>query len=428
MKIINIIAAKLRKDHLVLKTIKICLFLSVLIIPFIITGCSSDKKDKQKEETLEIIPLTKHWEKAVPLQKVPKGLQTLSAKECGSCHKDIYLEWQRANHSKAWEDLQFQSEWKKDKKLWVCINCHTPLQNQQKFIVTGKQNGDYFKPVKKPNPFFNSELQKEAITCAVCHVRDGVIIGPFGNGLAAPHPVKKDPDFLSSKLCMSCHNVTDVLNPRLVCTFGTGDEWIKSPYPKAGQNCVSCHMPSVYRPLTSYTKPRWARQHTFIGSAIPKVLGKDKILKGYINGLDVNVKLSPTYPVLHNKAYITVSLKNQRAGHFLPTGDPEYFILLEIRVLTNNNRVLRDTSFFIGQKWKWWPKAIKLSDNRLKALESRNYYLPFEVTKPPTRLFYEVIVTMNRMTKEIAEFDKLLGKYPIKAEIYRQKFNLISRK
>ena len=317
------ITVKLIKDDLIMKTLKSFLFLSALIIPFIIAGCSNIKNDKKKDKSIVIAPLTKHWEKAIPHQKVPKGLKTLSAEECGSCHREFYLEWRRANHSKAWEDLQFQAEWKKDKKLWVCINCHTPLQDQQKFIVTGKENGDYFKPVKKNNPFFDPELQKQAITCAVCHVRNGVIIGPFGNSGAAPHPVKKDTDFLSSKLCMGCHNVTDVVSEKLVCTFGTGEEWKKSPYPKIGQNCITCHMPSVYRRLTSRTKPRWARQHTFIGSPVPKVMGKDKIVKDYINGLDIYVKLSPTYPALGDSAYVTVSLKNQRAGHDIPTGDPE---------------------------------------------------------------------------------------------------------
>ena len=187
-------------------------------------------------------------------------------------------------------------------------------------------------------------------------------------------------------------------------------------------------MPAIYRRLTPSTKPRWARQHTFIGSAVPKTIGKDKIVKDYINGLDIHVKLSPAHLALKDSAYITVSLKNQRAGHDIPTGDPEHFLLIKIRLMTKKNKVLRDTSFFIGQKWEWWPKAIKLSDNRLKALESRNYFLAFKVSQPPQQLFYEVTATMNRMTKKIAEFDKLLGKYPIEAEIYKQRFRLITRK
>ena len=36
----------------------------------------------------EVVPLTKSWEKAVPHQQVPKGLASLSAKQCGACHPD----------------------------------------------------------------------------------------------------------------------------------------------------------------------------------------------------------------------------------------------------------------------------------------------------------------------------------------------------
>ncbi len=409
-----------------LKKLKLILLLSALIFAFIVTGCSDSEKNNQKEKTVEIVPLTKHWEKAIPNQVIPKGLKSLSAEECGGCHKDIYLEWRRANHSKAWEDLQFQAEWKKDKKLWVCINCHTPLQNQQEFIILGKENGDYFKPVKRPNPNFDYNLQKEAITCAVCHVRDGVIIGPYGNSGTSPHPVKKDNDFLSSKLCMSCHNVLDEVNPTLVCTFGTGEEWKESPYPLAGQNCISCHMPSVYRRLTSYTRARWTRQHTFIGSAVPKTMGRDTIVKDYVRGLDIKVRFSPSHISLGDSAFITVSLFNQRAGHYIPTGDPEHFIVLQIRLMNKDNRILKDTSFTVAQKWKWWPEAVKLSDNRLKAMEIRDYYLAFKVSEQPERLFYEVIVTMNRMTTKIAEYANLLGSYPIKAVIYKQRFKLIT--
>jgi hypothetical protein len=156
-------------------------------------------------------------------------------------------------------------------------------------------------------------------------------------------------------------------------------------------------------------------------------MSKDKIVEDYISGLDINVQLSPINSVWGGSSYITVSLTNQRAGHYIPTGDPEHFILLQIRLMTEDNKVLRDTSFTIAQKWEWWPKAIKLSDNRLKALETGNYYLAVEVLEPPKQLFYEVTITMNRMTTKIAKYAKLLGKYPIKAVIYKQKFQLVTQ-
>ena len=113
----------------------------------------------------QITPLTKHWETPIPHQEVPHGLVSLSARDCGECHIEIYKEWKQSTHAIAFQDLQFQSEWKKD-NVTVCLNCHTPLQNQQEFIVTGLLNGDYKTPVKTPNPNFDKALQLESITCA----------------------------------------------------------------------------------------------------------------------------------------------------------------------------------------------------------------------------------------------------------------------
>lgn len=56
-----------------------------------------------------------------------------------------------------------------------------------------------------------------------------------------PHRIVADPDFLSEKLCLSCHNANAVLTPELACTFETGDEWKASVY-FGEKNCISCHM------------------------------------------------------------------------------------------------------------------------------------------------------------------------------------------
>ena len=53
---------------------------------------------------------------------------------------------------------------------------------------------------------FDAALQRESITCAACHVRDGVILGPFDDS-AAPHPTKFDPSFRTAQFCSRCHNV-----------------------------------------------------------------------------------------------------------------------------------------------------------------------------------------------------------------------------
>jgi len=298
------------------------------------------------------------------------------------------------------------------------------LQNQQESIILGKRDGDYFKPVKQPNPHYDPELKEESITCAVCHVRDGAVIGVHGNQADASHEVKKDTDFLSRTVCLSCHNITDVLTPSLVCSFQTGDEWKAGPYPKAGRDCISCHMPIVYRSLTSDRTARHTRQHTWIGSAIPKFPGGDSIIEGYKNGLDVAVFSSPEKIAGKDSAYLSVSVTNQRAGHYIPTGDPEYFLTIDLCLSNINENTLNDTTFKIGQEWEWWPEARKLSDNRLKPLEQRNYIFSVKTPAVLENIYWEVIITSHRMTVENATLMGLLGKYPIKAIIYQRKITL----
>jgi hypothetical protein len=386
--------------------------------------CENKKSEQNEYRNGQIQPLTKNWEKAIPNQEIPEGLESLSASECGDCHDEIYREWQGSNHAIALQDLQFQAEWAKDDSLWVCLNCHTPLQNQQESIILGKQGGDYFKPVKQSNPHFDHELKEESITCAVCYVRNGAVIGMQGHQAESPHAVKKDPNFLSYKFCLTCHNITDDLTSTLVCSFQSGDEWAQSPYPEAGRDCISCHMPDVYRPLTAEGKARHTRRHTWIGSAIPKFPGGDNIVCGYKSGLDVVVYSSPELIAAEDSAFLTVSVTNQIAGHYIPTGDPEYFLTIDLHLINEDEITIKETTFKIGQEWEWWPEARKLSDNRLKTLEQRNYIFAVKTPAVLENLYWQVVITSHRMTVENATFMGLLGKYPIKAIIYQRKIQL----
>ena len=135
---------------------------------------------------------------------------SLKAESCGQCHREIYEEWKTSIHAHAFEDPFFQAYWKKDKHIWVCLNCHTPLENQQPTLIKDIPRGRVEKAAQEPNPHFDAALQKESITCAACHVRDGVILGPFDDS-AAPHPTKFDPSFRTAQFCSRCHNV--VLGP-----------------------------------------------------------------------------------------------------------------------------------------------------------------------------------------------------------------------
>ena len=118
-----------QKEMYKVKSKYLLIISSTAFVLFIFYTCRNSGHE-QKVDARNIVPLTKHWEKAIPLQEIPEGLVSLSAENCGSCHQEIYKEWKQSTHAVAFQDLQFQAEWKKD-NTYVCLNCHTPLQEQQ---------------------------------------------------------------------------------------------------------------------------------------------------------------------------------------------------------------------------------------------------------------------------------------------------------
>lgn len=384
----------------------------------ILYNCQESNSEKNADSD-NIVPLTKHWEKAIPHQEIPEGLTSLSADSCGVCHQQIYNEWRQSTHAVAFQDLQFQAEWKKD-DVFACLNCHIPLQDQQEFIVTGLINGDHKNPVKEPNPLFDQKLQLESITCASCHVRNGAVIGTLGSDVA-PHKIAKDPAFLSEELCIGCHNVVDELNPVLVCTFETGDEWRNNWASKNGLNCISCHMTEISRELFPGGQKRRSHFHGFPGSGIPKFYGMD------VTGLE-SLEIKPDsvkrrYSVGEKLNY-TLVLKNSYAGHKVPTGDPERFFLVSFRLSDDQMNLLKQVDYRIGEEWEWYPVAKKISDNNLKPLEVRDFNFEYEIPQG-VKLTLTVEVTKHRITQENAEYNGILDDYPLSIEVYRKEYEII---
>jgi hypothetical protein len=363
------------------------------------------------------------WENPLPHQEVPKGLRSLRAADCGVCHAEIYREWQLSAHAHALRDLQFQAEMTKSPETrWLCLNCHTPLENQLPIIAVGVRNQSTHEPILRKNAKYNAALEDEGVTCAVCHVRDGVILGPYGDS-KAPHPVRKEPKLLTSQTCAACHQATAAYTDTLVCNLDTAGEWRSGPYATKGQECSHCHMPAAERPIAAGRPARHARRHYFIGSMIPKEFdgapSNKPVNPGnlYRSGLAVKVvKVTGR----GRETEVELQLRNAYAGHKLPTGDPERFIRVDLALLSAG-RIVGRQSLRIGQVWEWWPKARKISDNRLGPFEERLEKVRFPgAAKRPLAL--EITVTNVRISDEAARYHNLLGRYPTHAEV--QKFRL----
>lgn len=363
-----------------------------------------------------ITPLSKTWEKAVPYQEIPDGLNSLLSEDCGICHKSHYEEWKLSTHAQAWVDLQFQAEIKKESSPFFCINCHIPLQNQQEYLVDGYVDGKLNRPHRTKNKRWNRKLQWEGVNCASCHIRGNTIVGP--TGVKNPvHKTVKDSKYLSETLCIGCHNITSRISPELVCSFQTGDEWRRGPY-SATKNCISCHMRELNRANVEGFEKKKSHSHYFSGSGIPKF---DSLETTILNGMAFYPsELKSKFSVNETIKY-SIRLKNEHAGHRVPTGNPERFFLISMRIFDNKGELIDEKIERIGEKWEWYPIAKKLSDTNLNPLEERSYELNWKAVKQGE---YKLVVevTKHRMDEKTAEYNKLPKEYPLEISIFKKEY------
>ncbi len=350
------------------------------------------KKPDLDRPAEKVKPLSEHFTAdqtfafVLPQLKPVQGVGGVRASQCAVCHKEIHEEWSQSTHAWALRDLQFQAEiFKPSSPRWLCLNCHIPVQNQRRTIVRGLKSGDVLRPATAPNPGFDPEMQKEAITCAVCHVRPGPggasqIIGPRGNP-KAPHPVKAEPATLHD-ICYRCHDPRgERITPLLVCWFETRKELEQGPM-GGDATCADCHMPTKKRrlaaPLFTRFPERDSPRHTWEGGGVPKHFGgfAGQAARGYEAGLSSEL-LEVTRDDKTGAVSLTVELSNT-AAHKLTTGDPERHLLLVARALDADGEELARQTHRIGQTWKWRPEAKKVGDNRLGVEEERKWSATLE--------------------------------------------------
>jgi hypothetical protein len=397
-----------------------------------------------------------YYQRPRPHTEVPDGLNSLSAESCGACHQEIYQEWKLSTHRRAWtQDAQFMAELHKsrapdnpDKDMgWMCVNCHTPMTNQLEQVVVGLEDHDIARPIYRDNPTFDPELQKEAITCATCHVKDGVVHGPYGD-TNAPHPVAKSEDLTTEQICVSCHNAqAHWPSKQLACFFTTGEEWSKSVYAERGETCQSCHMPAIERKVAeNFDVPkRKTRRHWFGGSLIAKhpryedelreledVYGSGVELELLEAGPDATASAdrSPEFADVGTTCDVDapctkllVRVRNSRAGHNMPTGDPERHIDVVVEAADADGEVLASTKDRIASRYQWWPTIELEYDNRIPPMEHHDILL--EVPGAPDDFEVSIRGDKYRMYEEAFEHHDLEGEYVRGRNFHKSKWRVV---
>lgn len=401
---------------------------------FILSGCGHREVISERPEERSPVEAQAFYQQQPEyLQPIypsglPAGLSDLSSASCGSCHQEIYKEWSVSSHAYAWIDPQFQAELHKPSPnsgevSWMCVNCHTPYWDQLSTLVIDVSSGLDF-PMTITNPTFDSNLQQEGIGCIGCHLEDGLILGPTGEG-NAPHPIKKSEKLLNPEVCNRCHQAEAYFSElNLACVFSTGKEHLDSPYSEQGQSCQHCHMPSVDRPLVPGGEIRSTRRHFFGGSQIPKIIGKEdevsQMAQYYSHGLSITTQIVSE----KGREGVNVEYENANAGHMLPTGDPERFIVIRVRIIDRNSQIVSEEEERIGIIYQWYPEVEKLSDNRLKPKEKRVLSTTLSHLHKGE---YTVIVEGEkwRISKESLAYHKLETTVPSSLVFYKKEEKLV---
>ena len=322
---------------------------------------------------LNIFVVDERFERPMQVETLG-GIESLSAKDCGTCHRKIYREWAGSMHAKAWTEPYFQVDFEYDGSQQICLNCHTPLVNQQQNLVLGFRDRDKFDPILAPNPNFDEALRDEGVTCAVCHIRNGRIVGPFRTE-KAPHPVEYDPEMSQGiKPCLKCHVVSGkrwdtfyTIPPcGTVAEIETGGQEI---------DCVTCHMPLVARPAAEGQPLRQGRRHLFHGGHEP---GRVK------ESLQVKHQLE-------DDGFV-VTLTNVGAAHYLPTGTPDRHLTLELRLLGSDGQALAEKTYTMKRYILWRPFIVDLRDTRLAYRQPREFRFPLIRSGPGAPAAVDVIV------------------------------------
>ena len=228
-------------------------------------------------ERFEWIP-----EQVLELARDPEILKRPPAKKCSECHKVIYETWKDSRHSISWASKNF-IEASENRSKEKCLPCHIPQSVQG----------------EKPSP--RMDLRDEGIYCVSCHFIDNKMQGPY-DLLAPPHPTFRNPDYVRSNFCGSCHQKTF-------------KEWKVT---NVEDTCQDCHMPRKKGRLTQKAgfnllhKKRWVGDHRFLHGEIKE---KDVVME---SGWEEN--------------FFIISLKNQTIPHFVPTadnGDPRLYLYIK---------------------------------------------------------------------------------------------------
>ncbi|MFQ5647030.1 MAG: multiheme c-type cytochrome [bacterium] len=301
---------------------------------------------------------------------------------CSMCHYKIYTQWRGSMHSLAYTDPYWQVMWRlcaketKGRFNVYCAGCHATIGVLTRTMLSPKD--------ATPNNPAIANI-RFGVQCDVCHSIRGVTgekapigrqgnasilfapgnvkHGPFSDSPVVGHKSRYSPLHRSAEFCASCHSMFNPINNNPI--VDTYKEWKGSVYAEKGIICQDCHMASIDNSIKVsqtlkriYTpgvvaiggpKRALARPHNFVGAnytvlekmGFPKygAMARKRLKHAALLALEVPPRVSSGKEVKFK-----VAVKNDKAGHNLPTGMNELRqVWLDIDVKDKNGQLLFHT-------------------------------------------------------------------------------------
>lgn len=265
-------------------------------------------------------------------------------KVCGTCHSEIYKQWESSAMALSWEDPIYRAILDRASQATggdidnFCIGCHSPIG-----LTTGNA-----KVSTKDNA-----IASRGVDCETCHNISKIVgigngafaltpnkfgrslkFGPRSDASSPFHDTVYSDLHTKSEFCSSCHNVTHPFNKLAI--ERTFDEWRDSLYRGQGIECQDCHMtpgPGVNTNPGKSASMGKDREHIFshqfagANTTLLKHFGKNEAAKAsaemlksaaIIEFLDLSTSVNAG-----KSEMIKLKVSNVGAGHKLPTGFPE---------------------------------------------------------------------------------------------------------
>ena len=309
------------------KTTRLILLL-LLVVLLLTVGCG-------KKDTPAVVDNS-----LLPKQDVASSAFD-SAGQCQYCHLEIFEQWKGSMHALSYKNPAFLSVYEQTSRAsdgasdQFCASCHTPVGWLANEIPPVDGSG-------------LSPIAKEGVTCDLCHTITDVVaqknaafrvqpgktkFGPLDDSLNTPlHESEFNQIYTQSEYCGACHNIVHPKNGlQLAATYS---EWKESSFNSKKILCQDCHMtpgPGVTKPnpgVAATGAPK-KREHTWThymsgGNVFARRqegldkhagLAEEQLKAAASLFLGLPEKVGPFQP-----AKINVRIRNDGAGHYLPTG------------------------------------------------------------------------------------------------------------